>query len=135
VCSIYCATANPAEVIVAESAQGRGVPGVIDGAPPKGVKGPSDVHHRKEFLRKIGYKLCMASANAGASAAAPRARTGAGQSGLRRAFKQPPQTVVQIFNGLGEFFQPFRLDAHFDGLKIEDQVPGKLSRAPHAFGG
>jgi hypothetical protein len=57
VCSIYCATANPVEVIVAESPQGRGVLGVIDGAPPKGVEGPSDVHHRKEFLRKIGYKL------------------------------------------------------------------------------
>lgn len=57
VCSIYCATANPVEVIVAESAQGRGVLGVIDGASPKGVEGPSDVQHRKEFLRKIGYKL------------------------------------------------------------------------------
>jgi hypothetical protein len=57
VCSIYCATANPVEVIVAESPQGRGVLGVIDGAPPKGVEGPSDVQHRKEFLRKIGYKL------------------------------------------------------------------------------
>ncbi len=57
VCSIHCATANPVEVIVAESAQGRGVLGVIDGASPKGVEGPEDAKHRKEFLRKIGYKL------------------------------------------------------------------------------
>lgn len=57
VCSIFCATANPVEVIVAESAQGRGVLGVIDGAPPKGVEGARDVAQRKEFLRKIGYKL------------------------------------------------------------------------------
>ncbi len=57
VCSIFCATANPLEVIVAESAQGRGVLGVIDGASPKGVEGPEDVKHRREFLRKIGYKL------------------------------------------------------------------------------
>ena len=57
VCSIYCATANPVEVIVAESPQGRGVLGVIDGASPKGVEGPDDARHRKEFLRKIGYKL------------------------------------------------------------------------------
>jgi hypothetical protein len=57
VCSIFCATANPVEVIVAESEQGRGVLGVIDGSSPKGVEGPEDVKHRKEFLRKIGYKL------------------------------------------------------------------------------
>ena len=57
VCSIYCATANQVEVIVAESPQGRGVLGVIDGASPKGVEGPREVQHRKEFLRKIGYKL------------------------------------------------------------------------------
>jgi len=57
VCSIYCATANPVEVIVAESEQGRGVMGVIDGSSPKGVEGPEDVAKRKEFLRKIGYKL------------------------------------------------------------------------------
>ena len=57
VCTIHCATANPVEVIVAESSQGRGVLGVIDGASPKGVEGPDDVKHRKEFLRKIGYKL------------------------------------------------------------------------------
>lgn len=57
VCTIFCATANPVEVIVAQGAQGRGVLGVIDGASPKGVEGPGDVQHRKEFLRKIGYKL------------------------------------------------------------------------------
>ena len=57
VCSIFCATANPVEVIVAQSEQGRGVLGVIDGYSPKGVEGPEDVKHRREFLRKIGYKL------------------------------------------------------------------------------
>jgi len=57
VCSIFCATANPVEVIVAQTQQGRGVLGVIDGASPKGVEGPEDVQHRKDFLRKIGYKL------------------------------------------------------------------------------
>ena len=56
VCSIYCATANPVEVIVAQSELGRGVMGVIDGSSPKGVEGPEDVKHRKEFLRRIGYK-------------------------------------------------------------------------------
>ena len=55
-CSIFCATANPVEVIVATSSQGRGIMGVIDGNSPKGVEGPSDVTARKEFLRKIGYK-------------------------------------------------------------------------------
>lgn len=57
VCSIYCATANPVEVIVTGSAQGRGILGVIDGSSPKGVETNSDKKHRKEFLRKIGYKL------------------------------------------------------------------------------
>lgn len=57
VCSIFCATANPVEVIVAESSQGRGVLGVIDGFSPKGVEGAGDIQWRKEFLRKIGYKL------------------------------------------------------------------------------
>ncbi len=57
VCSIYCATSNPVEVIVAQSEQGRGVLGVIDGYSPKGIEEPEDVKHRKEFLRKIGYKL------------------------------------------------------------------------------
>lgn len=57
VCGIYCATANPVEVIVARTGEGRGVLGVIDGSSPKGVEGPEDAKHRKEFLRKIGYKL------------------------------------------------------------------------------
>ncbi|NWF54125.1 MAG: adenosine-specific kinase [Syntrophaceae bacterium] len=57
VCSIYCATANPVQVILAESSQGRGVLGVIDGFSPKGVEGPSDTQWRKELLRKIGYKI------------------------------------------------------------------------------
>ncbi len=55
-CSIFCATANPVQVIVAKSEQGRGVMGVIDGSSPKGVEGSHDVQARKEFLRKIGYK-------------------------------------------------------------------------------
>lgn len=57
VCRIFCATANPLEVIVAESDQGRGILGVIDGFSPKGVEGPEDKAKRREFLRKIGYKL------------------------------------------------------------------------------
>ncbi len=57
VCSIFCATANPVEVIVAESAQGRGILGVIDGFSPKGVEGPTDIQWRKDLLRKIGYKI------------------------------------------------------------------------------
>lgn len=57
VCNIYCATANPVEVIVVRARQGGGVLGVIDGSPPKGVEGPEDAKHRKEFVRKIGYKL------------------------------------------------------------------------------
>jgi len=57
VCSIYCATANPIEVIVAESKQGRGILGIIDGSSPKGVEGSQEIKQRKEFLRKIGYKL------------------------------------------------------------------------------
>ena len=56
VCTIFCATANPVEVIVAVSAQGRGIMGVIDGSAPKGVESPGDVAARKDFLRKIGYK-------------------------------------------------------------------------------
>jgi adenosine/AMP kinase len=56
VCSIYCATANPVEVIVAETDQGRGVLGVVDGFPPKGVEGAGDVQWRRDLLRKIGYK-------------------------------------------------------------------------------
>lgn len=57
VCSIYCASANPVEVIVAETAQGRGVLGVVDGSSPKGVEEPEHTRHRREFVRKIGYKL------------------------------------------------------------------------------
>ena len=56
VCTVYCATANPAEVVIAESAQGRGIMGVIDGAKPKGVEGPGGVAWRTELLRKFGYK-------------------------------------------------------------------------------
>src|SRR5437773_328649 len=55
VCSIFCATANPVEAIVAETGQGRGVLGVIDGFPPKGVEGPEDTEKRRGFLRMIGY--------------------------------------------------------------------------------
>jgi adenosine/AMP kinase len=57
VCGIFCATANLVEVIVAASSQGSGVLGVIDGFSPKGVEKAEDKAHRKEFLRKIGYKL------------------------------------------------------------------------------
>lgn len=57
VCRVYCATANPTEVIVAETDQGRGILGVVDGAPPKGVEGEDDVAWRKDLLRTIGYKL------------------------------------------------------------------------------
>jgi len=57
VCRVFCATANPTQVIVAESDQGRGILGVIDGDKTKGVETDADVAHRKEFLRKIGYKL------------------------------------------------------------------------------
>lgn len=57
VCRIFCATANPVEVVVACTDQGRGVCGVIDGFPPAGVESPEDVAHRKELLRAIGYKL------------------------------------------------------------------------------
>ncbi len=56
VCSIFCATANSVEVIVAQSEQGRGVLGVIDGSSPKGVESQSDVAWRHDLLRKIGYK-------------------------------------------------------------------------------
>ncbi len=56
VCSIYCATANPVEVIIARTEQGRGILGVVDGESPKGVEGAKDVHDRKAFLRTIGYK-------------------------------------------------------------------------------
>jgi adenosine/AMP kinase len=57
VCSIYCATANPVEVIIAETDQGRGIVGVIDGFPPKGVEKEDGVAWRKDLLRKFKYKL------------------------------------------------------------------------------
>jgi len=57
VCSIFCATANRLEVVVAETPQGRGILGVIDGQPPKGIEDEAGVSWRKAFLRKIGYKL------------------------------------------------------------------------------
>lgn len=56
VCSIFCATANPVEIIVAQSEQGRGVMGVIDGSSPKGVEREEDVAWRHDLLREIGYK-------------------------------------------------------------------------------
>ena len=57
VCTVYCATANPVDVIVAEMDSGRAVIGVIDGMSPKGVEGKENVSRRREFLRKVGYKL------------------------------------------------------------------------------
>ena len=57
VCRIFCATANPVEVIIAVTPQGNGVLGVVDGFAPKGIETAEDKAHRKEFLRKIGYKL------------------------------------------------------------------------------
>ncbi len=56
VCSIFCATANPAEVVVARSEQGCGVMGVIDGSSPRGIESAADATARHDFLRKIGYK-------------------------------------------------------------------------------
>ncbi len=56
VCSIFCATANPVQVVVAETEQGRGVMGVIDGFAPKGVEQDEHAEQRRGFLRKIGYK-------------------------------------------------------------------------------
>jgi len=57
VCSIYCATANPVEVVIAETEQGRGIMGVIDGFPPKGAEKKDGVAWRKDLLRKFKYKL------------------------------------------------------------------------------
>jgi uncharacterized protein len=57
VCRIYCATANPVQVVVAETAAGRGILGVIDGGSPLGVESEADVASRKQLLREIGYKL------------------------------------------------------------------------------
>ena len=57
VCRIFCATANPVEVVIAETEQGRGIMGVIDGASPKGVETDSDKTARKNLLRQFGYKV------------------------------------------------------------------------------
>ena len=57
VCRIFCATANPTEVVVAETDQGRGIAGVVDGFSPKGVEDDTEIKWRKDFLRQIGYKL------------------------------------------------------------------------------
>ncbi len=56
-CTIYAATANPLEIIVAETDQGRGIIGIIDGLKSKGIENQKDIEARKDFLRKIGYKL------------------------------------------------------------------------------
>lgn len=61
VCRIYCASANPVEVIIAQTELGRGILGVIDGFSPKGLEAPEDIAWRKELLRKIGYKLSEAA--------------------------------------------------------------------------
>ena len=57
VCGIFCATANPVEVVIAETEQGRGILGVIDGYASKGIETDDDINWRQGFLRKIGYKL------------------------------------------------------------------------------
>jgi len=57
VCRVFCASANPTEVILAETDQGRAILGVVDGSPPKDVEGEADIRWRKDLLRKIGYKL------------------------------------------------------------------------------
>lgn len=57
VCAIYCASANPVEVIIAETQMGRGIMGVIDGLKPQGLESQQDISWRKDLLRKIGYKL------------------------------------------------------------------------------
>ncbi|MCR6691721.1 MAG: adenosine-specific kinase [archaeon YNP-LCB-003-016] len=56
VVNIYCATANPVQVIIGETEQGRAILGVVDGAKSKGVEGDREIEERKQFLRKIGYK-------------------------------------------------------------------------------
>lgn len=57
VCTVYAATANPIEVIIVETDQGRGIIGVVDGAKSKGIETEADISERRQFLRKIGYKL------------------------------------------------------------------------------
>ncbi len=57
VCRIYCATANPVEVVIAQTEQGRGILGVVDGGPPTGVEADADVDARRALLRQLGYKV------------------------------------------------------------------------------
>jgi uncharacterized protein len=57
VCRIFCATANPTEVVLAVTDQGRGILGVVDGFTPRGIEGEAEIAWRKDFLRQIGYKL------------------------------------------------------------------------------
>jgi adenosine/AMP kinase len=57
VCTVYAATANPLEIIIAETEQGRGIIGVVDGLKTRGVESAEDIKERRDFLRKIGYKL------------------------------------------------------------------------------
>ena len=57
VCTVYAATANPLEVLIAETAQGRGIIGVVDGLKSKGIETDNDIEERRQFVRKIGYKL------------------------------------------------------------------------------
>jgi hypothetical protein len=57
VCRIFCATANPTEVVIVETAQGRGILGVVDGFRPQGIEEAGDVEWRRDLLRRIGYKF------------------------------------------------------------------------------
>jgi uncharacterized protein len=57
VCRVFCATANPTQVLIAETEQGRGIVGVVDGLPPRGIEAEADIAWRKNLLRQIGYKL------------------------------------------------------------------------------
>ncbi len=57
VCRIFCASANPTQVLIAQTDQGRGIIGVVDGSSPKGIESDADIEWRKKFLRQIGYKL------------------------------------------------------------------------------
>ena len=57
VCRIFCATANPVEVVVGQTDQGRAILGVVDGSSPQGIETDADIAERKELLRRFGYKL------------------------------------------------------------------------------
>jgi hypothetical protein len=57
VCSIFCATANPTSVVVADTGEGRGILGIVEGLKPRGVEEEKDIAWRKDFLRRIGYKV------------------------------------------------------------------------------